>query len=337
MPVAPQTAAAIAEGLARVGIDPASLGVPRLTEDAHLALLWRRAIRQAGRSTIPLEVGLVLPLGTMGPIDYLAASSGTVGAAFTLTQQVFPLVGPGVQLEIDATRGGGRRLTIVDHPPFPGQAASDSFVVGVLLGRARLFAGKPLEVTRVELSEPEPAASGPWKALLGVPVVRFGARRATIHLTSRSWSTPLRSADARLLAVLRGAVGLDQQSGDALLVAVRSLAVQRLPGLLDLDYAARALGMSRRTLQRRLAASGTALQALVDEARRDKAEQLVTGGHFTLGEVAAQLGFAEQASLSRAFRRWFGSSPSAWRARPLNTPARSGRPIGSRQRSRPRG
>jgi AraC-like DNA-binding protein len=49
---------------------------------------------------------------------------------------------------------------------------------------------------------------------------------------------------------------------------------------------------------------------VADELRRDRAEQLVAEGLFTLGEVAARVGFAEQASFTRAWRRWFGRPPS---------------------------
>ena len=105
-------------------------------------------------------------------------------------------------------------------------------------------------------------------------------------------------------------VGIEQRSSDALLVAVRALAIQRLPALLTLDQTGPALGLGMRTLQRKLAASETSLSALVDEVRRDRAEQLVGEGLLTLGEVAARVGFAEQASFTRAWRRWFGAAPS---------------------------
>jgi AraC-like DNA-binding protein len=328
MTVVPQTAAAVVEGLARLGLRASHLGVPHVSGDADLALLWKRAIEHAGRRTVPVEAGMVLPLGAMGAVDYLAASSVTVGAALTIAQQLFPLVGPGVQLVIGEPRGGVRRVTIVDHPPFPGQAESDAFILGVLLSRLRLFASRPIDIPLVELTEPEPepAARAPWQALLGAARMRFEARRATLHIRSDGWTVPLRSADPRLLSMLRAVVGVDQRSGDALLIAVRTLATQRLPGVLDLEYAAPALGMSRRTLQRKLAKNATALGSLVDEVRRDRAEELVAGGQLTFGEVAARLGFAEQASFTRAWRRWFGMTPSDWRTTQALPKSQSRRP-----------
>jgi AraC-like DNA-binding protein len=110
-------------------------------------------------------------------------------------------------------------------------------------------------------------------------------------------------------------VGLEQRSVDALLVAARALAGQRLPAVLTLGELAAALGLSPRTLQRKLAGSGTSLSALVDEVRRDRAEDLRARGLYTLGEIAARVGFAEPASFTRAWRRWFGAPPSGGRTR----------------------
>ncbi len=316
MSVAPQTASAVVEGLARLGLDAARLGVAQLTEDEDLALLWRRAIARTGRRTLPLEVGLALPLGAMGAVDYLAASSATVGAALTVTQQVFALVGPGVQLLLETARSGERRVAVVDQPPFPGQIESDAFILGALLGRIRQLASRPLDIPLVELSEREPGAPAAWVAQLEVPRVHFGARRATLHLRNESWFVPLRNADPRLLSMLQALVGVDFRSGDALLIAVRALAAQRLPALLDLERAAPALGLGRRTLQRKLAAKGTSLSAVVDDVRRERAEGLISSGSLTFGEVAAKVGFAEQASFTRAWLRWFGATPSRWRTAP---------------------
>jgi AraC-like DNA-binding protein len=317
MPVAPATAAVLTDALTRAGVDVPRLGVGPLYDDPEMALLWARAIERTGRRTLPLEVGLGLPLGSMGVVDYLAASSATVGAALTVTQQVFPLVAPGVQLLFEALRGGVRRVVVVDQPPFPGQAESDLLVLGILLNRLRQLSSRPLQFPLVELVEPEPslAARPRWLALLAVPRAKWSARRSALHLSPSDWTAPLRNADPRLLATLKGMVGVEQRSADALLVAMRALAVQHLPGQLTLEQAGPALGLGRRTLQRKLAACGTSLTVLVDEARRDRAELLVGEGLLTLGEVATRVGFAEQASFTRAWRRWFGAAPSRTRRR----------------------
>ena len=76
---------------------------------------------------------------------------------------------------------------------------------------------------------------------------------------------------------------------------------------------ARSLGMGPRTLQRRLAEQQVEFSQLVEDVRRALARQYVAGGEYSITEVALLLGYAEASSFSRAFRRWTGQSPQAYR------------------------
>ncbi len=78
------------------------------------------------------------------------------------------------------------------------------------------------------------------------------------------------------------------------------------------DVSAR-LGMSSRTLQRRLAEQGHVYQVLVDAARRDLAEKLLRSSDFALAEIAFLTGYAEQSTFTRAFKRWHGQTPASFR------------------------
>lgn len=78
--------------------------------------------------------------------------------------------------------------------------------------------------------------------------------------------------------------------------------------------------MSVRSLQRRLAEEGVAFSDLVEQVRRDMAMEALAGTGLSLGEVAANLGYSKQSSLTRAFRRWVGHPPSALRTPPAGQP-----------------
>ncbi|SDI70468.1 AraC family transcriptional regulator [Aliiruegeria lutimaris] len=84
-------------------------------------------------------------------------------------------------------------------------------------------------------------------------------------------------------------------------------------GVPPLAEVAMTLGMGARTLQRRLAERGTTYQALVDEARRQLAHQLVGGSQYALSEIAFLTGFSEQSAFISAFKRWEGQTPRAFR------------------------
>jgi len=73
------------------------------------------------------------------------------------------------------------------------------------------------------------------------------------------------------------------------------------------------LGMSERTLQRRLAAEGTSFQRLLDDTRRELARHYLGQRNLSLADIAYLLGFTDQSSFFRAARRWFGSSPGHFR------------------------
>ena len=78
------------------------------------------------------------------------------------------------------------------------------------------------------------------------------------------------------------------------------------------DIAGR-LAMSGRTLQRKLAEQGLSFQSLIDEARRELAEELLRDSRIPLADVAFLTGFADQSAFTRAFKRWAGQTPRPYR------------------------
>jgi AraC-like DNA-binding protein len=76
--------------------------------------------------------------------------------------------------------------------------------------------------------------------------------------------------------------------------------------------------MSLRTLQRRLQDEGTRFRVLLDQTRAELAENRLGDPMVGLSEVSYLCGFSEQASFSRAFKRWTGESPSTYRQKLLS-------------------
>lgn len=79
------------------------------------------------------------------------------------------------------------------------------------------------------------------------------------------------------------------------------------------EQVALALCLGDRTLQRRLRSEGVSFQQLLDETRRELAQQYLRQPGHSLKRVAEQLGFEDQSNLFRACRRWFGMSPGRYR------------------------
>ena len=80
-----------------------------------------------------------------------------------------------------------------------------------------------------------------------------------------------------------------------------------------LSFIASELGIGSRTLQRRLSENGHSFQSVVDMARKDLAEKLLSETEYSLAEIAFLTGFSEQSGFTRAFKRWAGKTPRSYR------------------------
>lgn len=164
---------------------------------------------------------------------------------------------------------------------------------------------------------PAPDDLAPYRRIFGGQV-RFDQDEDAMYGDIACVSMPIVSHDAASHQLLQNQARrqLEQCSPEEerLIDRLGSLIRSRLDdGRFSLEDAASALKLPARTLQRRLEESGQSFRQLVDDARRAAAEQYLQGTAMPLAEMAAALGFADHASFNRAFKRWTGSSPGAYR------------------------
>lgn len=146
----------------------------------------------------------------------------------------------------------------------------------------------------------------------------FGAASNAMFFDVEQVDTPCTIGDAGIWNYMIG--HLDQ--------ALENVADQDLPfetqvieeiakllsgGVPQLSDVSKTLGLGARTVQRRLQERGKTFQIMVDEARKQLAQQLVSASSYSLAEIAFLTGFSEQSAFSRAFKRWSGQSPRAYR------------------------
>ena len=304
------------------GLSPEALAtVDGLVPLEAFGRLWAEAMARAPRPELITEVALAVPFGAFGALDYLAASAPTVGAAFHALAAHFRYVALGVTLELTGGREDRQasEVRLVNAPSVLDPAHSDEFTLGVFVGRFRARTpGIPFQVEEVRLTRAPPPRPTRHAALLGGPVV-FGCGSAALRVPARCWGAPLPTADAGLLATLRELAehaGLGHAGDDDLEVQVRSRLRLLLPeGNASAGEVALALGLSERTLHRRLQVTGSSFRRVLEAFREAEAERLIAGGRQPLGEVALRLGFSDQTAWNRAFRRWKGMSPTQWSER----------------------
>jgi len=332
MPPTPPTVAvtstrAVMEAAARRGVDVCRIlaehGIDESLlhdKDARLpaptvALLWTRAAEAAREPELPVHAAVELPWGSYRVIDLLAASVSTVGEGLTLVSQYFRIIHDSVLVPIRERPGGRRALCVEDVRGNPIPSAYVEYTLAACLYRMRYCGAAPIEA-EMHLRRTAPADLAGHHRAFG-PNLRFAADEDCAVLTETQWAAPMAQRDPVLHSVLRehadqllrGLPNLHDPLAD-----VQQVLLEGMPrGRVDLEHVAKQLGVSARTLQRRLADTGTRWSDLLEEARRQLAARLLVDPSLSVDDVAVLLGYAEASAFHRAFRRWTGQTPGAFR------------------------
>jgi AraC-like DNA-binding protein len=218
-----------------------------------------------------------------------------------------------VSLEIERTATGAD-VRLVNPEPFPGLPISDELTLAIFVGRFRGDASATFRPASIRLTRAPPKAPTRHAALLGAPVT-FGCSVSGMEIPAAAWTAPMRRADPALQETLRHLASRLDLGGEAddVELALRARLRTLLPeGRVDAASVARTLGLSERTMNRRLREIGKSWRGVLDAFREAEAERLLASGRAGLSDVAFRLGFADQTAWNRAFRRWKGMSPTEW-------------------------
>jgi AraC-like DNA-binding protein len=306
-------------GLLRaIGIDPAALD----TDDAVIRTLDAgRALETAAARLDCPDLGLRLAqrqdTAILGPLAIAIENSATMGEALDCATRFLFVHSPALtvaQVPDPAGRAGvvGLRYGSTELDPLPPQICDNG--LGLLHRIIILLGGGRYGLRSVHLTHRPLVPVARYTEFFGADV-RFAQDAAVLRV-------PATLTDARVAGgnrVLRE-VALDYmrthfpQPEQTLEERVRQLLTQSL-GTAPADIAAvsRRLQTHPRTLQRRLSAAGTTFDKILDDVRRSTAHRLITTTDLPFTQVTAMVGLTEQSALSRAARRWFGTSPRALR------------------------
>lgn len=305
--------------LAAAEIDPAVVADPegRVSVD-QMRTLWSEAVDRSGDPAIGLHAAQQLSHGHNGLIDYLFGYAAAVGDGIGLMMRYLPLANNWIVPTIDVDHDYATlSLDVVWHR-IPRTTAEYVFAMLVLRGRAVWRVDWAPALIRFEFPAPRPPEPVGEHARTFQCGVEFGADATQMIVERAVWDTEVATADPGLVALLRGqADGMLQRlpAAPGVVDDLREVVRARLaePDH-SIEQVAAQLGMSPRTLQRRLAEEDTSYAAVVDEVRLERAKQALADPTNSVAEVAFLVGFEEQSSFSRAFKRWTGMSPSDHRA-----------------------
>lgn len=282
---------------------------------------WNAVYRRELPAGSGVLVGATTPFGTYDVVDYLAASSATVGAALQKLCRYFPLINPGVEIVLAAPSANtGAEVTFRHRTPEPAEFFDD-YTAGIIVSRFRDAAGESFAVERVAFQRPDPLATA-WRERLE----KFFGCRVETGAPQTAFTFPRHVWDARMLHDNTALHRTLEEHAQAMLRQLEheSSFVDRvrqavLEGLADgeprIEDVAKRLGATPRTVQRRLQAENLSFSQVVDDVRAHLAERYLLDPTFSVGEVAYLLGYSETSAFGRAFKRWRGVSPAAFRSR----------------------
>lgn len=191
------------------------------------------------------------------------------------------------------------------------------FVLAMWSLRITSLAGAGSRLLRVTFAHEAPPSPERDREHFGVDV-EWGATEDSVVLARAGFDAALPAGDPATRAAFEAHLAreLTALPSESLLERVRAHVVTLIregsADAFDVDRVSRRLGLSRRTLQRRLLEHDTSFRDLVDLARRDVALAELRRGASTVTDLAFLLGFSENSAFSRAFRRWTGKTPAQY-------------------------
>ncbi|CQR56019.1 AraC family transcriptional regulator [Paenibacillus riograndensis] len=199
----------------------------------------------------------------------------------------------------------------------PGPPMLMGITLAYLLELGRRGTGLPLTARIVEFSD-DMGDVQTLEAYFGCPV-RMGAPCNRLTLHRKDLDRPFVSYNEELLEILTPALDRslgEQQRNRSISGMVKWIMKRSLTGgRPDIQAVAKELGISDRTLQRRLSDENTTFKHLLTQARHEQALEYLADSSLDIKEVAFMIGYADQNSFYRAFRLWEGDTPSNWRVK----------------------
>lgn len=262
-----------------------------------------------------LLVGERLRVNTHGMLGYAAMISGTLRQAMDLLERFI-----GVRTTLVAVHheihGDDIELHFVPtHDLGEIEAAVLEAIVLTIKNLMDHMTMGQCQVTRVCFTMPQPDYAELARDMFKTDV-RYGQAWAGFALPLRVIDQPLSTADPASFeeAARICQRELDKRTEQAGMTArVRRLMLETQGGFPSLQVTARLFHLTPRTLHRRLLDEGTSYHDILEEVRHMLAVQHLRNRDLPIQEIAYVLGYNDQANFRRAFKRWEGVAPSAWR------------------------
>ncbi len=310
--------------LESAGLDPLGRYGPGVKVKAQAqALFFELAAEALGHEYLGIEVARRSKFIELGPLIYLAQSAPTLGEAIASLGKHLNLLSDSDVLSMEHQ---GDKVVVAAVPQHDGadhyrqiEDCSTFFFVSL----CRHLAGDRLTPQEVRLRYLDPPSPSRHEVFFGCPVV-FGHPHNQTVLRREDLEIKLRTSDAALHATLAGhfeKLAREKNAYEPEFVhRIKTVIEQRLPmGPTSIADVANEIGISVRSLQRRLDEDGASFQALRDDVRSELAKRYLSGEQMSTPQIAHRLGYSGEAAFHAAFKRLTGQTPGEARTE-LRTP-----------------
>jgi AraC-like DNA-binding protein len=274
--------------------------------------LLRGAVHLTGQENIGLLAARAIKLGDFEVLEYAAASAPTWRAALDTVFRYSHLMNEAADFRLEVEGG---KAHVVLHTTIPLTRAGVDFQSAAFHVAVGHWLSPRPEELEVWFSHAAPADPAEYRAIFGGKLV-FDAPWNGFVFDAARLDSKLASGDPSLHGVLRQHADrllAELTPGDGLVEQVRAHVLASLKdGPTAADVAAQ-LGVTRRTLTRRLAQHDTTFTDLLEDVRRQAATHYLKTTDHSVEDIAFLLGFSESSPFVRAFRRWTGVAPTAYR------------------------
>ena len=307
--------------LRSVGIKPGSPVDPSfmISDQEYYAFLERVAAAETDPTTLPLRTGASMRCDDYGAFGLAWKSAVNLRGSYeraeryarvlsTVSTYQVERVNQGAYIHLH--RLGERRL---------GMRLSNEATIASILSISREVSTDKFRPMAAYFKHPAPRSVAEHELYFGCPVI-FNSDRDALLVSDEALQIPNKLGDAAISTFFEAHLEnqLSRFSVEHMLHRqVRVKISQSLSeGVPRLSEIARQMGMSGRTLQRRLTEQGFTYQTLVEQSRHELAKELLEHTNYSLAEISFMTGFSEQSAFTRAFKRWSGQTPRTFRTTP---------------------
>ena len=305
--------------LRRAGLSDRALDNPR---DRISALSQVKFLEYAAEAMNDTVFGLHLAEQAnpreAGLLFYVVSAAKTLGESLALFARYCQIVNESIRLKL-ARQAQGAIVEIAYVGIARHRVRQNSeFGVAIVVKAIREITGRDIRPSRVAWAHARNSDLREFERFFGCPV-EFGAPSDQLEFSNETFALPLATEDPHLLEILRPFCDDAARARNTAIGSIRASVETEVPRLLPHGHAraervAKALGVSVRTLSRRLSAEATTYAEVVDHLRRSLALEYLKDTGFSLAQIAWLLGYEGSTSFNHAFKRWTGRSPSAARS-----------------------